>query len=193
MQNYSREVSFPHPLQQGFRPGCGSIMAAFVLSKTVNHYLERDPDVFVAFLDNEKAFNSMWHTGLFYKLFRIGITGKGWRLLVDSWLPVFFTRGKCQAVIPWSKELDKAGFFPLGFFLLMIDCLFLELDRLNIGHHICDLYVPCVILADDTSYLKNWNHIAYAIQFCGRLCVQMAVKIQPLEELHNILNVQTQS
>lgn len=41
------------------------------------------------------------------------------------------------------------------FFLLMIDGLILELDRLNIGPHICDLHVPCVILADDTSLISN--------------------------------------
>lgn len=37
----------------------------------------------------------------------------------------------------------------------MIDGLILELDRLNIGPHICDLHVPCVILADDTSLISN--------------------------------------
>jgi hypothetical protein len=45
LQNCSRKISFPHPLQQGFRSGCGSITAAFV----VHHYLERDSDVYVAF------------------------------------------------------------------------------------------------------------------------------------------------
>lgn len=48
----------------------------------------------------------------------------------------------------WTRQ---GSFLLVFFFLLMTDCLFLELDRLNIGHHICDLYVPCVILADDTS------------------------------------------
>ena len=41
LQNYSSEIAFPHPLQQGFRPGCGSITAAFVLSETVNHIRHR--------------------------------------------------------------------------------------------------------------------------------------------------------
>lgn len=41
------------------------------------------------------------------------------------------------------------------FFLLMIDGLILELDRLNIGPYICDLHVPCIILADDTSLISN--------------------------------------
>ena len=66
IRNYSIEKCFPHPLQQGFRPGCGSIMAAFVLTETVNHYLGRESDLYVAFLDNE-AFNSVWHMGLFYE------------------------------------------------------------------------------------------------------------------------------
>lgn len=42
---------------------------------------------------------------------------------------------------------------PSWFPLKMIDCLILELFRLNIGPHICDLCVPCVILADGTSLI----------------------------------------
>lgn len=39
--------------------------------------------------------------------------------------------------------------------LKMIDGLIFELDRLNICPHICDLRVPCVILADGTSLISN--------------------------------------
>ena len=158
LQNYSSEIAFPHPLQQGFRSGCGSITAAFVLSETVNHYLERDSDVYVAFLDNEKAFNSVWHAGLFYKLFHIGINGKGWRLLVDSFQNMtscIFYEGKMSSNYTMRQGVGQGRVLSSWFFLLMIDGLILGLDRLNIGPHICDLHVPCVILADDTSLISN--------------------------------------
>lgn len=34
-------------------------------------------------------------------------------LIITAWLSAFFTRGKCQTIIPWDKKLNKAGFFLL--------------------------------------------------------------------------------
>lgn len=65
-------------------------MVVFVLFEIVNYYLERDLDVYVVFLDNEKVFNSVWYVGLFYKLFYIGINGKGWCLFVDLFQNMIF-------------------------------------------------------------------------------------------------------
>lgn len=158
LQKYSRAISFPHPLQQGFTTGCGSITAAFVLSETVNHYMERDSDIYVAFLDNEKAFNSVWHTGLFYKLFCVGINGKSWRLLVDSFhnmTSCILYDGKLSDSYTMRQGVGQGRVLSSWFFLLMINGLILELDHLNNGPRICNLHVPCVILADDTSLISS--------------------------------------
>lgn len=171
-------------------------MAAFVLSETVNHYLERDSDVYVACLDNEKAFNSVWHASLLYKLFRIGINGKGWRLLVDSFQNMsscIFYEGKMSSNFTMRQGIRQGRVLSFWFFLLMIDLLILELDRLNISPHVCDLHVPCVILADDTTLISNTQTTIQKQQnVVVDLCVKMAVKIYTFEELHYILYVQTQ-
>lgn len=49
-----------------------------------------------------------------------------------------------------TQGVGQCMVYPSSFPLKMIDCLIFELDRLNIGPHICDLRVPCVILADGT-------------------------------------------
>ncbi|XP_060074578.1 uncharacterized protein LOC132554291 [Ylistrum balloti] len=78
------KINFPHCLQQGFRSKCGSITAAFTVREAICHHLELNTKVYAAFLDNAKAFNSVWINGLLFKLYNLGFNGKIWRILANS-------------------------------------------------------------------------------------------------------------
>ena len=49
------------------------IDACFVLQETIKSYKESNAGSCIAFLDSYKAFDSVWHTGLLYKLSEIEI------------------------------------------------------------------------------------------------------------------------
>ena len=59
---------------------------AFLLQETVSTPLETNGNVFVAYFDVSKAFDTVWIDGLFYKLHEIGIVGKVWRILYRTYL-----------------------------------------------------------------------------------------------------------
>ena len=48
-------------------------------------YMERGSTVYVALLDVAKAFDTVWHNGLFYMLHENGMDKKLWRLLIKSY------------------------------------------------------------------------------------------------------------
>ena len=50
-------------------------MTSFTLQETVNHFLERSSVVYCCFLDAASAFDVVWHDGLLYKLYELGING----------------------------------------------------------------------------------------------------------------------
>ena len=52
-----------------------------LLQETINHNKERNDGSCVAFLDSSKAFDTVWHTGLLYKLSEIEIPPKIWLIL----------------------------------------------------------------------------------------------------------------
>jgi hypothetical protein len=52
-------------LQFGFRNDHGAIPACYVLKEAIGYYVSRGSPVFCTFLDNEKAFDRIWHNGLF--------------------------------------------------------------------------------------------------------------------------------
>jgi hypothetical protein len=78
-------MTFPDPLQFGFVPEHGSIPALYTLNECINFFRNCKSKLFVCFLDNQKAFDKIWHDGLFLKLKDLGVTGKLWNILFMSY------------------------------------------------------------------------------------------------------------
>ena len=67
---------YPNSHQCGFQRGLCSLDTSFVLQETINHYRERNDCTSVAFVDSSKTFDTVWHTGVFFKLSEIGFVLK---------------------------------------------------------------------------------------------------------------------
>jgi hypothetical protein len=78
-------VTFPCPSQHGYQRSVCSVMTSFTLQECIHYNTERGSPVFVCFLDSATAFDTVWHTGLFVKLHRLGIKGKLWSLLINAY------------------------------------------------------------------------------------------------------------
>ncbi len=63
----------PSPLQHGFQKGIDSTMTSVLLHECVHFCHERSSKLFACFLDAEKAFDCVWHAGLFFKLRQLNI------------------------------------------------------------------------------------------------------------------------
>ena len=74
--NILNDVQFKHPefpskQQQGYQKQIGSSTVAFNIHESIYHTVKTGEKAFVAFLDIHKAFDSVWHSGLFRKLKRL--------------------------------------------------------------------------------------------------------------------------
>jgi hypothetical protein len=54
------------------------IIAALILSELIAEAESNKSPLYVAFMDARKAFDLVWHTGLFRDLYTFGITGDNW-------------------------------------------------------------------------------------------------------------------
>lgn len=78
-------IKIPHPLQSAYQKDMCSMLTSFILQETIHHSAERGSLVYCCFLDNTKAFDTVWHNGVFYKLNMIGIKGKAWRIMYQAY------------------------------------------------------------------------------------------------------------
>ena len=66
--------SIIHPEQIGFRKKHRASDHMFILKNLIANYKKNKKCLFITFIDFQKAFDTVWHTGLLYKLLRIGVS-----------------------------------------------------------------------------------------------------------------------
>ena len=70
-------------IQAGFRPGFSTMDHAFTLLCIFALYERLQKNLFVAFIDYQKAFDTVWRAGLWLKLINEGVTGKFLNVIKD--------------------------------------------------------------------------------------------------------------
>ena len=76
-------VGFIYKHQSGFRKTKSTDDHLFRLSQSIMESFNRGEHVVAAFLDVEKAFDNVWHNGLRYRIFQLGLPTKMTRWLSD--------------------------------------------------------------------------------------------------------------
>ena len=83
LRSYLEDIGFINKYQKGFRQNKSTDDHLFRLSQSVMESFNRGDDVVAALLDIEKAFDNVWHNGLRYKIFMLGLPTKMARWLSD--------------------------------------------------------------------------------------------------------------
>ena len=117
--------------------------------------------LFVCFLDNQKAFDRIWHDGLFLKLKDLGVIGKLWNILFMSYKQASAHvqyNGFISNNFAISQGVGQGRVISAWFFSLYINDLISELKAVNSGISINDLNIRAILLADDTTLLSTSAH-----------------------------------
>ncbi|KAK3100583.1 hypothetical protein FSP39_022163 [Pinctada imbricata] len=144
--------SFPNLQQQGFQRNLGCLTASFNAQETILHNIENGSNVYVCFLDITQAFDSVWRHGLLVKLYKIGIEGKLWSLILDchtdttSAIIVNHTQSRW---FPVGQGVRQGGVLSTFLYLVFIDDLINDLQVSNPNFGILNTVSNCPTLADD--------------------------------------------
>ena len=164
VQNFlSREnSSFPNIQQQGFQKQLSCITAAFNLQEPIFHCVEKNSRVYVAFLDFKAAFDSVWHEGLFEKLFELGLKGKILRIIMNTYSDLscrIRVNGMTSDIVKIERGVRQGGVGSTFYYLVYIDELLHQLQKSNCALQIGN-YIKCgnPSFADDLSLIALSPH-----------------------------------
>ena len=110
LRSHLEHVGFINKHQSGFRKAKSADDHLFRLSQSIMESFNRGEHVVAAFLDVEKAFDNVWHNGLRYKIFQLGLPTK-----MTRWLSDFLVDRLIQVNVnsSLSNQINpKAGFCP---------------------------------------------------------------------------------
>ena len=139
-------------LQGACRKGISCVHSAFLLQESISALLENNDEIFVTYLDVSKAFDGVWIGGLFYRLWEMGVRGRTWRLLFNSYKD-FKCRMPVQAELsewyPLRCGIHQGGYLSLIKYLAFINSLLVELENSGLCIALYGISVSPLGYADD--------------------------------------------
>ena len=151
------DKGFPNSLQFAYQKDKSCIDASMSLQEAVLHNIEHGSKVYCCFLDSTKAFDTVWISGLFYKLYNLGIQGKTWRLL-RNWYSKLTSRvitgGIVSAEFPILQGVRQGGVLSPWLFMIYNDDLPKIFDP-NDSLWLNKLRCSPIMVADDIALLST--------------------------------------
>ena len=152
-----KNIAFPNPQQSAYQRNRSCVSTSFVMMEAIYHQLEKHSKVYACFLDTKKAYDTVWHNGLLYKLFNFGIKGKLWRLTRNCYDEIESCVVDNELMSPWfvlGQGVRQGGVLSTWLYLLYINEQLEELDALNVGIQIDGVKCGSPCHADDLTLLS---------------------------------------
>ena len=138
--------------QGGFRPSTGCNMSSLMLKECISFAKENHSKLFACFLDIHKAFDKVWHNGLFVKLYNMGIRSKLLKIVINLHCNVkssVFHNGYCSTTFPVLQGTRQGGVISPFMYLCSIDDLLDELNACGVGFKINGVKLASPTVCDD--------------------------------------------
>ena len=139
-------------LQFGYKKGHSTSHAIYTVKRCIDYFCEHGSHVYASFLDCTKGFDRVSHKGLFLKLIH--------RKLPLCWIRVLlYWYSNLYSICKWYDAFSspfsvisgvrQGGVLSAKFWAVYMNDLILILRAKKIGCHIIDLFIACVLYADD--------------------------------------------
>lgn len=145
--------------QFGFKSCFGTREAIFSLQVLAQNCLDYHKDVWLCFLDYEKAFDSVQHAAMIESLKRIGVDGKDIRVIENLYwnqrAAVKLPNGSMTETFDVERGVRQGCILSPLLFNIYMEQAFLPLPELDLGIKVNGAYVNNIRYADDTVLIAD--------------------------------------
>ena len=173
-----------HHGQAGFIKGLSAVDQFHNLRSIIlecKYYYKKQ--IYLMFLDFKKMFDTVWHNGLFYKMWQFGIRGKIWRiikLIYNNSHCKLAVDGVLSKIIRLERAVKQGGKTSTTLMILYIDDLIRELQQLKIGVNLAHLLIACLFFADDCTLLaESINNMQLLLNCACKWAFQWGLEFNP--------------
>lgn len=181
----ARGVVFPDPSQCAYQKLLSSLNASFNLQETINFNLERGSKVFVCMMDNVKAFDVVWHTGLYLRLFELGICNKLWRVIIKAYSNMensVLYKGVRSDKFPVLQSSRQGSHWGTLFYMAVINPILREIRQSGVGAYVGDVYAGIHAQADDVALVAtSKTGLQMMIDRCYQFSTKWRYLIHPIK------------
>ena len=146
-----------HPMQGGLKKQQGCLMTSFLVKESLEFAREKGSKVYACFLDVKKAFDQVWHDGLFYKLNKSGVKNVLLKLIINLYTGMESCVKSQSYKSEWFPVLQgtrQGGVLSPFLYLIYDNDLIWELENSRLGLYIFNINCGNPAVADDKLVLS---------------------------------------
>ena len=174
-----------HELQGGFQEGLGCNMTTYLTNDCLNYCKETGSKLYACYLDTRQAFDRVWHDGMFYKLFRFGISPQLWLTIVElhtGMSSCVLHKGYLSKWLYIKQGTRQGGLCSPFLYLLYINDLIVELVNSTYGLSIYKKSLCAPTVADDMLLLSlTVNGLQELMNTCFAYSCRWRFEYNPLK------------
>ena len=144
-----------HEGQAGFRTKRSCMDNVYTLNEIVQGRLREDKKTYTFFLDIQKAYDSVWHDSLWYKLWDMGVKGRMWRVIkkmYESSKSAVLLGGEKSDTFTIEQGVAQGCSLSLILFSVFVNDLLKEVEQIGHGIQLSSgKTVGGMLFADDFS------------------------------------------
>ena len=184
LNTFLEEKKILHKSQIGFTEDNRTSDHLLTIRSIVNKYVVDGNDrIYACFIDFRKAFDTVWHDGLFYKLEKMGVTGN----FLDI-IRITYKNTKCAVRLgdnitqffPCKQGVRQGDPLSPTLFNIFINDVFNDLEKGNCNPPTLDneTYINALAYADDIVLLsKSKEGLQNALDIVAKYCEKWKLKI----------------
>ena len=158
LENFVKENKVMTPLQIGFEKKARPADHLFVLRNLIDSYTIRNKKLYACFVDFQKAYDSVWRMGMYYKLLKIGVDVNMIRLIKDMYdktTQVLKMNGKVTTPFRTHKGVRQGCVLSPRLFNLFVNDIPGIFDKKCDPVKLGNTYLQCLMYADDIVILSE--------------------------------------